>query len=88
LSFGYFLISHKAELGQKWIPKVQIFIADGDKDVDFASPDMLFYVGKSPDKKPKEAADSGSGKDVLERWVGPRNIVRVHRRMEEFKAKL
>ncbi|KAL1603492.1 hypothetical protein SLS60_005079 [Paraconiothyrium brasiliense] len=46
ISFGYFLISHKKELGNKKITKVQVFLGDEKRDVadEKTHPEMLFYV--------------------------------------------
>jgi hypothetical protein len=49
-AWGFFLISHKAELGQKWIPKVRVFLARED-ELDDERPDMLFFVEQSPNSK-------------------------------------
>lgn len=50
ISFGYFLVSHKAELGNKMISKVQVFWGnENDKrDEKDRHPEMLFHVEDVP----------------------------------------
>ncbi|PVH95963.1 hypothetical protein DM02DRAFT_689119, partial [Periconia macrospinosa] len=45
-SFAWFLIQHKAQLGNKWIAKVQVFW--NDEDDEFEEPHLLFYVENVP----------------------------------------
>lgn len=47
--FAWFLIQHKEQLGDKWIPKVVIFIDDSGLISRVAH--LLFYVEAAPRKK-------------------------------------
>ncbi|KAF2437314.1 hypothetical protein P171DRAFT_180271 [Karstenula rhodostoma CBS 690.94] len=52
ISFGYFLISHKKELGNKKITKARIFFGNENSKspMDKRHPDMLFYVEDVPEE--------------------------------------
>ncbi|KAF1956344.1 hypothetical protein CC80DRAFT_362839, partial [Byssothecium circinans] len=45
-SFAWFLLQHKAQLGQKWISKVSVFM--NDKGDEFQEPDLIFHVEDRP----------------------------------------
>jgi hypothetical protein len=48
------LIAHKAELGNKFISKIKVFIGHDDEDVELSDPDMLFFVENAPAKAKRE----------------------------------
>ncbi|KAF2114300.1 hypothetical protein BDV96DRAFT_494493 [Lophiotrema nucula] len=59
--YGFFLMQHKAELGNKYISKVRIFIGNEEEDVDMADPDLLFYVDDVPPKQGSALDNEGPG---------------------------
>ncbi|KAJ4345209.1 uncharacterized protein N0V89_011338 [Didymosphaeria variabile] len=56
ISFGYFLTSHKKELGNKRITKAQVFWGDEKRkgSDEHRHPEMLFYVEDVPEGSKKE----------------------------------
>lgn len=62
-AFAYFLMQHKAELGQKTITKVTVFRAETDDDLAFVDPNLVFHV---EDVKEKEG-DEEETNDETER---------------------
>ncbi|KAL5404366.1 hypothetical protein PMIN03_009223 [Paraphaeosphaeria minitans] len=55
ISFGYLLVSHKKELGNKKITKAQVFFGNGNSKspLDKRHPDLLFYVEDVPEEDGK-----------------------------------
>lgn len=47
--FAWFLIQHKEQLGNKWIPKVTVFYNDADSEWNGAH--LIFHVDTAPEKK-------------------------------------
>ncbi|KAF1923546.1 uncharacterized protein M421DRAFT_425767 [Didymella exigua CBS 183.55] len=58
-AFAYFLMQHKAELGNKIIGKVTVFRAEIDDDLAFMDPNLVFHVEdvKEKDGEEKEIND-------------------------------
>jgi hypothetical protein len=52
ISFGYFLVSHKRELGNKRITKAQVFWGNENskRQMDMKHPELMFYVEDVPEE--------------------------------------
>ncbi|KAJ4335147.1 hypothetical protein N0V87_006301 [Didymella glomerata] len=73
-AFAYFLMQHKAELGQKTITKVTMFRAETDDDLAFVDPHLVFHVEDAEKKgKKDEKPKDGTGKDDEGRRQGQRS---------------
>jgi hypothetical protein len=73
-AFAYFLMQHKAELGQKTITKVTVFRAETDDDLAFVDPHLVFHVEDAEEKgKKDEKPKDGTGKDDEGRRQGQRS---------------
>ncbi|KAL1606692.1 hypothetical protein SLS60_004099 [Paraconiothyrium brasiliense] len=56
--FAWFLIQHKAQLGNKWITKTTVFL--GDLDSELAGANLLFYVEDVPNAEKEKKPDSAN----------------------------
>lgn len=61
-AFAYFLMQHKAELGQKTITKVTVFRAETADDLAFVDPNLVFHVENVVEKR----GNNGNPKDKTE----------------------
>ncbi|KAL5376087.1 hypothetical protein DPSP01_010680 [Paraphaeosphaeria sporulosa] len=47
--FAWFLIRHKAQLGERWIPRATLFLNDLGRS--WSAAHLLFYVEVAPDRE-------------------------------------
>ncbi|CAN9102611.1 unnamed protein product [Alternaria sp. RS040] len=55
-TFAYFLMQHKAQLGQKTITKITVFRPETDDDLSFVDASLCFHVADGPQPPPDDAA--------------------------------
>lgn len=76
-AFAYFLMQHKAQLGQKVITKVTVFRPENDDDVDFVDASLCFHVADG-----EQAAGEETGERIVRRNVvddgTAMSLTRVH----------
>ena len=74
-AFAYFLIQHKAQLGQKTITKITVFRPENGDDVDFVDASLCFHVSEGVQPAGEQEAWEKSSLDGDE---GRRHFVRMH----------
>ncbi|KAK1908835.1 hypothetical protein P3342_006714 [Pyrenophora teres f. teres] len=55
-AFAYFLMQHKAQLGQKTITKITVFRPENDDELEFVDASLVFHVEDGPEPPPDDGA--------------------------------
>ncbi|EDU43710.1 conserved hypothetical protein [Pyrenophora tritici-repentis Pt-1C-BFP] len=82
-AFAYFLMQHKAQLGQKTITKITVFRPDNDDDLDFVDASLVFHVEDGPEPPPDAMAGTDTEDAHIVRKsttanVDNKDVVQVH----------
>ncbi|EMD94635.1 hypothetical protein COCC4DRAFT_147813 [Bipolaris maydis ATCC 48331] len=76
-AFAYFLMQHKAQLGQKIITKVTVFRPENDDDVDFVDASLCFHVADGGQVAGEEMGGRIVSRNVADDGTA-RSLTRVH----------
>jgi len=72
--FAYLLVQHKAQLGNMYIKKIQVF-----KCVTMREPPCIVAYVSKPDAAPVTNPGEGEGEGEVVRRDGGRNVARMHK---------
>jgi hypothetical protein len=83
-TFAYFLMQHKAQLGDKTITRITVLRPETDDDNDFVDASLLFHVENSPPPPPPPQDDDakvakGRGDSAVDMQRGEAGVVHEHR---------
>lgn len=83
-AFAYFLMQHKAQLGDKTITKVTVIRPENEDPIDLVDPSLVFHVANVP----PPPANGGHAAKVQKRRAqekvevvqqGKNNVIRTHK---------